>query len=230
MIKGIAKTSLVDVPGKVCCTLFLGGCNFRCGYCYNSELVLRQNSLSDIPESEILEYLDTRKKHIEAVCITGGEPTLHPKLISLCRSLKKLGYYVKLDTNGTNPTMVAQLIKEKIVDYIAMDIKGPAKKYSEIAEAKVDLEKIQETIKLLIYESPDYEFRTTVIPDIASFEDMVEIGKLIKGANRIYLQQFRPTTSTINPAFSKKEPVPRERLESLKAGLEGFVKKVEIRA
>src|SRR3989338_2529792 len=229
MINGIQKTSLIDFPGKICCTLFLGECQLRCGYCYNVDLVLNSRKLQKIDDDEVISFLEKKKKYLEGVCITGGEPTLYPDLDELCKKIKRMGYAIKLDTNGLNPEKVKELCDKKLLDYIAMDVKASKENYEKVVGVKIDLSKIEETIKFLINGEVDYEFRTTVVPTQFDEKEAEEIGKWIKGAKRYLLQQFRPTKTHINPKFSKIEPYSAEQLKTFKKIAERYVQNVGIR-
>jgi len=229
MIKGIQKTTVIDYPDKIACTLFLGGCNFRCGFCYNSDIVLNPAKMDDIPEIEVLEMLKERKKFLDGVCITGGEPTIHPKLGNFLSKVKELGYDVKLDTNGTKPEVLRELIAGKLVDYIAMDVKAGLLSYDKVTQTIVDKEKIKESIDLIKQSGVDYEFRTTVVPDIIDEEEIESIGELVKGAKRFFLQQFRNDKNTLSARYSKKESISKERIEKFKEMMERYVDEVKIR-
>lgn len=201
LILGFQKTTLIDYPGKIASTIFLGGCNFRCGYCHNPELIsnFAKNSFS---EEEIISSLKERIAFIDGVCITGGEPTVHKDLIDFIKKIKELNLLVKLDTNGTNPEMLKKLLDLKLLDYVAIDIKTGFSKYEKLTNSKGTMENIERSIKILINSSVDYEFRTTVIPGFFDEQDIKEIKKMISGTKKYYLQQFRPK-KTLDPSFSK---------------------------
>ena len=187
---GIEKLSLVDFDQVVACTLFFGGCNFRCPFCHNGDLVLNPGSLPKYPFEEILSYLKKRKGILEGVCITGGEPTLMVDLKDKIKAIKDLGYLVKLDTNGTNPELLKELIEEKLIDYVAIDIKNSEEKYNLTAGVTVDFKKVKESIDYLLTHDFPYEFRTTIVQEIHEEKDFDSIGKLIKGAPKYFLQKF----------------------------------------
>lgn len=229
MISGLQKTTLIDFPDTIACTVFLGGCNFRCGYCYNSDLVFSLPGPT-ITETSFFEFLEKRKKYLDGVCITGGEPTIHKNLPDFCSKIKKMGYRVKLDTNGSNPKMLGYLIKNKLVDYIAMDIKDSLDDYYEVSQTKVKTENLLESIELIKNSGVDYEFRTTVIPDIIDEKKIEKIGKTIAGAKRFFLQQFMPSEKTISQKYHSMEPLSEKKLESFKQILLKYVKNVEIRS
>lgn len=227
-IRGVQKTSLIDYPGKVASVIFLSRCNFRCPYCHNGELVFDEIK-KDIPPEDILKFLEKKKKWLDGVCITGGEPTLHKGLVDFAREIKKRDFLVKVDTNGTNPSMVEQLLKEKLVDYIAMDIKAPLEEYEKVTKTKVDKKAIQKTINLLMESNIDYEFRTTVVPGLFDEKDAEEIGKWLKGAKKFCIQQFRNIDKTLDPEFQKIGSYNIGKLEEFKKIISRNIKNVEIR-
>lgn len=186
---GIEKFSLVDYEGKVSCVLFFAGCNFRCPFCHNSSLINSKNN-NPISFNSILEFLLTRRGLIDAVVISGGEPTLMDDLKDNISQIKALGYLIKLDTNGTNPIVLKDLIESNLIDYVAMDIKNSLEKYPLTTAAKVDLENIKESIGIIINSGIDHEFRTTVVKEFHSLEDMEKIASLIKGAKKMRIQKF----------------------------------------
>ena len=191
LICGFNKLTMVDYDGKMSATIFLGACNFRCPFCHNSGLVVDVNNADRVSFNEIYDYLKQRKNILEAICITGGEPTLYPDLKKLITRIKELGYLVKLDTNGTNPNIIKELYKEGLIDYVAMDIKNSYSKYPVTTGKKsIDNEPLKESIEFLISSGIDYEFRTTLVKELHTVDDMKEIAKMIKGAKRYYLQKF----------------------------------------
>jgi pyruvate formate lyase activating enzyme len=231
-IKGAVDLSLVDWDGKICSVLFLPRCNFRCPFCQNSTLVLYPESEETIPWKRIESYLHKNKNWIEGVCITGGEPTLSPDLPALCAKLKEMGLAVKIDTNGTNPEMINQLTAEKLVDYIALDIKAPfsVEKYSKVAGINMErlLSKVKKTRKLLMSLPLDYEFRTTVVPTLHTPEDVKAICREIVGCKKYVIQRFRPG-NTINPAYSKLKPFLDHELKEFLATARKLLPSVTIR-
>lgn len=192
LIKGFQKLSLIDYPDKLCATIFVGNCNFRCGYCYNKDLVLHADQLSTISENWVLDFLESRKTFLDGLCIGGGEPTLHDDLPNFLIQVKKLGYAIKLDTNGSNPTMLQQLIRRHLIDYCAMDIKAPLQKYSQVTSVPVNIASIKRSITILKKGDIDYEFRTTVTPEILTLEDITELVSDLQTAKRYVIQQFVP--------------------------------------
>jgi pyruvate formate lyase activating enzyme len=189
MIDSFRPFTLSDFPGKVAAILFLRGCNFRCGYCHNPSLVNGGSGNGDCSES-FFNLLNRRKGKLEGVVITGGEPTIFGGVTSLIEKIKRMGYQVKLDTNGSCPGVLEVLFSRRLVDYVAMDIKGPPEKYSEIAGRPVEMADIRKSIRLIRDSGIDYEFRTTVVREQLSIEDLVECGRLIEGAKRYILQEF----------------------------------------
>jgi len=228
-IKGVEKASLVDYPGKVCAVVFLAGCNFRCPYCQNPDLINKQDRLPDVPEAEFFGLLKARGKWLDAVCITGGEPCLQSGLPAFAKRIKDAGFLVKLDTNGSNPRMLRQLIDEKLVDYVAMDIKGPIDRYADIAKAPVDLLKIEHSVDIIRKSGIDYEFRTTVMPRLLDGQDLVKVGKWLAGSRRFAIQQFRPH-KTLDPAYRSEQQYPAQDLERFKKLLEPYFQQIETRA
>ncbi|MFA6537672.1 MAG: anaerobic ribonucleoside-triphosphate reductase activating protein, partial [Patescibacteria group bacterium] len=197
----------------VAATIFTFGCNFRCSFCHNPEIVKGVSKL--IPEEKIWQFLKSRKKLLDAVCITGGEPTLQPRLINFIGKLKEMKFLVKLDTNGQDPELLQKLINKKLIDYVAMDIKAPWDKYNQVVCRKIDLDKIRKSVKILMRGKIDYEFRSTIVPSLHSFEDILEMANQIKGAKKYFLQQFRPTDSLMNPLFSDEKPYSRKDLNEI---------------
>lgn len=222
-IKGLQKTSLIDYPGKICCVIFFGGCDFRCPFCYNVDIVLNPDKLPTIPEEEFLEFLKKRKKWLDGACLGGGEPCIHQDLPEFIRKVKSLGFLVKLDTNGSKPEMLEKLLKEKLLEYIAMDIKAPLEKYDKAAGVKVDKKAIQKSIDLIIKSGIDHEMRSTVLPRLHSKEDIISMAKLVRNAKRYFLQQFRPEV-TLNPEFKKCKTFTQEELEDIRKECSKYIR------
>jgi pyruvate formate lyase activating enzyme len=216
-IKGFVDVSLVDWDGKVSSVVFLPHCNMRCPYCYNSTLVLHPETMPTVPFEEIENYLKKNLGWIDGVVITGGEPTIHVDLPDLCSKIKKLGFLVKMDTNGTNPSMVKRLIDEGLVDYVAMDVKAPLTetKYSKACgvNAKNLLERIEETINVLLKLGVEHEFRTTVVPTLHEKSDIEEMCQKIKGCKKYALQNFKGDVETINPKYKGLKPFTNEEMK-----------------
>ena len=228
LIKGLQKTSLVDYPGKVCAVVFLPDCTFRCPYCQNPELINDADKLPQVAEQELFDLLRARGKWLDAVCITGGEPTIHAGLPEFVRKIKNAGFLVKLDTNGSNPRMLKQLLDEKLVDYVAMDIKAPIEKYAEVANVPVDLRKIEESVGVIRSSGVDYEFRTTVLPRLLSEADMMKIGQWLKGSRKYAIQQFR-SVKTLDASYARERPYSAQDLRNLAEKLKQFFGEVEVR-
>lgn len=195
-IAGFDKLSLLNYPDMVSATVFTNGCNFLCPYCQNSALVLDSNQNELIPEEEVLSYLEERKKILDGVCITGGEPTIQKDLKDFIKKVKSLGLKVKLDTNGSNPLVIKELLDENLIDYIAMDVKTVFSKYNLITNRNVDIDLLRSSIDLIKNSKIDYEFRTTVVKAFVSYEDLVFILDYLN-CKRFYLQKFEDRQSNI---------------------------------
>ena len=195
IIGGFQKFSLIDYPQKVCAVIYTRGCNFRCPFCHNPKLVWPDQYEQEIELEYVMEFLDNRRGLLDAVTITGGEPTMHNDLPDVIREIRALGFLIKLDTNGGNPSILSALLREKLLDYIAMDVKAPLEKYALVADVKVDTASIEESIQILLRGEVDYEFRTTVDRSLLDEEDLLQIGALIRGANKYYLQIMNPNDS-----------------------------------
>lgn len=194
LLGGFQKMTLIDYPGKIAATVFTAGCNFRCPFCHNPELVVIDPG--DVPvfreqEKRFFDFLEGRKGLLDGVCITGGEPTVQPDIVPFMRRLRDMGFLVKLDSNGTRPEILREVFREGLADYVAMDIKNGADRYAETVGTAVDMEKIRESIGLIMGSGVGYEFRTTVVPGIHTEDDAEGIAALISGAKRYYLQVFR---------------------------------------
>ena len=227
IIGGIQKTTLLDFPEKIASIVFTQGCNFRCGYCHNPELLEQNKNTEFLPEN-FISFLKTRIGKLDGVVITGGEPTIQSGLYDFIKEIKELNFVVKLDTNGTNPDILEKLINDKMLDYIAMDIKAPLEKYSEITKTKVNTENILKSINLIMNSSIDYEFRTTIIKSMLSFEDFDKIGQLISGAKKYYLQKFVPS-NIYDKNLINAETYSEEEFKKICKNLEKYVKFVDFR-
>lgn len=225
-ICGLNKTTLLDYPGCVAATVFVGGCNFRCPFCHNGDLVLHSAKMKEYSEEEILAFLNKRKNVLEGVCVTGGEPTLYSDLPEFIAKIKAMGYKVKLDTNGSNPKMLKRLVEGKLVDYVAMDIKAPVSEYNKVCGVQVDTESVQQSVAYLKQGEVPYEFRTTVVKELHTKQDILEIGKWILGAENYYLQSYRETDENICKGFSAME---KEELFELEMELKKSIKNVKVR-
>lgn len=226
-IYGLEKLSLVDYDGKVSATIFTGKCNFRCGFCHNSPLVVDFDSLPPLDEKEVFDYLKKRIGILEGVCITGGEPTLQTTLPSYCEKLKEIGYSVKLDTNGTNPEMVKSLHQNGLVDYFAMDIKNDKESYASIIGFdKFDTSKIEQTVEYFLTSDVNYEFRTTLINEFHAEDNMKKIGEWIKGAKAYFMQKFKDGENCISQGLT---PVSEQTALKFKEIVSKYVKNVKLR-
>lgn len=229
-ICGLQKTTLLDFPGHVAATLFTGGCDFRCPYCHNGELVLRPGEVAAIPEQEIFDFLKKRRGILEGVCITGGEPTLQGDLEEFIGRVRELGYLVKLDTNGYRPEVLRNLMEKGLLDYVAMDVKAPKEKYGTVTGVPyIDVNRIAESVSLMIgQEKMPYEFRTTVVKGLHVLEDFEAIGRWLQGARAYFLQGFRDNENRLDPgmelsAFSLPE------LECMAEKARKYIARVEVR-
>lgn len=202
IIAGLQKTTFIDFPEKIACIVFTQGCNFKCGYCHNPELF--ENKEPTLSVSAFFDFLSKRKGKLDGVVITGGEPTLQKDLKEFVKQIKDLGFAVKLDTNGTNPEILKELVHENLLNYVAMDIKAPLEKYKNIVNVDFDTKKIKNSIDFIMSCGIDYEFRTTVLKSQLSLEDFEEIGNLIKGAKKYYLQEFIPSKILDNNLINEK--------------------------
>ena len=201
-IKGLQKLTLLDYPGRLAATVFLGGCNFRCPFCHNASLVVRGDD-TEIGEDELFAFLESRRGKLSGVCITGGEPTLYPSLPSFIQRIRALGYSVKLDTNGTNPDMLESLVRAGLVDYVAMDVKSSIENYGRVAGIPgLDTTAIERSIDFLLSGAVDYEFRTTVVRELHTASDFYSIGRRIEGARAYFLQSFKDSGDLIEDGFS----------------------------
>lgn len=201
-ICGLQKTTLLDFPGHVAATIFLGGCNFRCPFCHNSELLGNDAKPLMLPE-ELFTFLKKRKTILEGVCITGGEPTLSGDLEEFIRDIRHMGYLVKLDTNGYKPDILKDLVRKKLLDYVAMDIKAGRENYSRVAGVPgIQIDNINESIRFLIHGEIPYEFRTTVVKELHTANDFIDIGQWISGANGYFLQSYTDSEEVLCPGFT----------------------------
>jgi pyruvate formate lyase activating enzyme len=226
-INGFNKTTLLDYPRHLAATIFLGGCNMRCPFCHNASLVTKLGSQPVIPEEEVLAYLTKRRNILEGVCITGGEPTLYPELPEFISKIKALGFKVKLDTNGTNPALLKTLVREHLIDYAAMDIKNSKEKYGQTAGlSDFSTDSVSESISFLLSSGLDYEFRTTIVKELHTAEDMISIGRWIKGAKEYYLQSYKDSGDIIAPGFSSHS---KETLLQFQTLLAPYVNLVALR-
>lgn len=234
-IGGLQKLTLIDYPGHLAATVFLIGCNFRCPFCYSSELVLPEKIKIQpvISNKELFFFLKLRKGLLEGVVVCGGEPTINSGLPSFIKRIKKMGFLVKLDTNGSNPKMLKSLINKKLIDYVAMDIKAPKEKYLQVTEVPGILKNnivknIEKSIHILKNSNIDYEFRTTVVPSLHGKKDILKIAHWIKPAKRYYLQNFKGE-KTINPEFENLRPYSVEYLLEIQKAISPFFDVCQVR-
>jgi pyruvate formate lyase activating enzyme len=225
---GLEKFTLIDYPGKVACMVYTIGCNFRCPYCHNPELV-NETVENRISEIDILNFISQRRGLLDGIVITGGEPTIHgQKLFDFISKVKKLDFKVKLDSNGTNPDFLQKAIDKNMVDYVAMDIKSPLAKYSSVVASAVNVDAIKKSINILINSKIDYEFRTTLVKSLIEITDFEHIGKEIKGAKKYFIQKFIPT-KILNPQFRRKVTFNDNELKEIKNIMNKYVLNCSIR-
>lgn len=226
-IKGLQKVTLLDFPDRVACTIFTGGCNFRCPFCQNTDLVLRAGSVESIPEQEIFSYLKKRQGLIDGICISGGEPTMQPDLRDFIIECRKLGYAVKLDTNGFMPDILSGLISDGLIDYVAMDIKTCIENYALVSGIRnIDISRIERSVEILKCSGIVYEFRTTVVHELHSADDFFKIGEWLKGVPHYFLQRFVDSGDILEEGLSaESNDVMHEYLEIVKR----FIPNAELR-
>lgn len=213
---GMQKMTLLDYPGYVACTLFTGGCNFRCPFCHNALLVLDLDENYTIPEEEVLAFLKKRQGLLDGVCVTGGEPLINKDIGDFLSKVKELGFKIKLDTNGTNPALLKELVSQNLVDYVAVDIKNSPEKYAETVGLKsFDMSTINETVNFLMNGSVDYEFRTTVTKQFHTEKSMEEAARFIRGAKRYFLQNFVDSGNLIGSGITGQSKEEMEKLLSV---------------
>ncbi len=227
MIAGLQKMTLLDYPGKVAATVFIGGCNFRCPYCHNASLLHPANDAQEITEDTVLAFLKSRKGLLDGVCVTGGEPLLWEGLAPFLRKVKDLGFLIKLDTNGTRPDTLKALIGEGLVDFVAMDLKHAPDKYALASGTKADvLPAVKESAAYLLSGAVPCEFRTTVVQGMHTPEDLVEIGKWIQGADAYFLQNFTDAPDVLTPGLQGFE---MSELQALADAVRPFVPGTRVR-
>ena len=249
LIGGLQKLTLIDYPEKVACTVFLIGCNFRCGYCHNPELVLVKKIKKQevISKEEFFDFLKERKGLLAGVVISGGEPTIHKELPDFIKNIRKFDFLIKLDTNGSNPEILRMLINNKLIDYVAMDIKAPLglkfqipnsklqtnskskiSKYEQVTRTKIDINKIKKSIEIIKNSGINYEFRTTVVPGIHIKQDIIQLAQEIAPAKKYYLQNFRPE-EVADKELRKVSPYSNEYLLEIQKEIEQFFEACEVR-
>lgn len=221
---GYEKFSMVDFDGKIACTVFTGGCNFRCPFCHNAPLVVGNLKSQQIDESEVFDYLQKRKGLVDAVCVTGGEPTLQPDLCDFLAKVRSMGYATKLDTNGLRPDVLKAVLDDKLVDYVAMDVKNSPEKYAHtVGVQNVDMGKILASIQLLKDSGIDFEFRTTLIKEFHTADDVQKIAYLVSGAPRYFMQKYNDNDGCIAHGYTPVPKADAERYKEYFAGKVGFV-------
>ena len=226
-IKGIEKFAPKDFVGFISSTVFLGGCNFRCPFCHNSDLVLRSQALPTFPMDYFISYLDSRKSWLEGICISGGEPLIHDDLEVLLVLIKERNLLVKIDINGSFPSRLEELLNKELVDHIAMDVKAPLERYPEVTGSKVKEKEIERSIDIVKNSGLEYVFRTTVVPDLIESEDIKRIGQMLNGAKVYQLQQFVPV-NPIDSEYLKKKPYTREVIQEFAKIAEPYFSEVKI--
>ncbi|MCJ7736944.1 MAG: anaerobic ribonucleoside-triphosphate reductase activating protein [Anaerolineae bacterium] len=228
-VKGWVRSSLIDYPEHIAAVLFTGGCNFRCPMCHNGNLVLTPGDLPDIPQERIFRLLGHRIGLLDGVVISGGEPMLQSDLADFIRKLRSLGLHVKLDTNGYSPDGLAELLKQGLIDYVAMDVKAPPAKYPLLTgRTKIDVSRIERSVDLLLDGQCAYEFRTTVVPGLLNTADIDTIGRWIKGGRKYVLQQFR-SLHTLDPDLHMVKPYPVQVLREMTDCARAWVDDVSVR-
>jgi len=232
VLGGLQKLTLIDYPGKVAATVFTVGCNFRCPFCHNPELVMPDfgGSTGSVSEEEFFEFLESRRNKLEGVCITGGEPTIQGDILDFMRRIKEMGFFVKLDSNGTRPDVLKKALDENLVDFIAMDIKNRLDKYNQTNGIETDLERVKLSVDLIRNSGKGYEFRTTVVPGLHEEEDFDKIGMWLEGSDSYALQQFRNEGKLLDEEFGEKIKNKKELdLKVIKKRIEKYFKKVVIK-
>ncbi len=225
-IGGLQRTSLNEYPGKICAIIFTQGCNFRCHYCHNPELVLPELFARPIPEEEIFAFLKNRPL-LEGVTITGGEPCLQNDLPAFLQQLRSCRLAIKLNTNGSFPRVLETILAYRLVDYVSLDIKTSFPRYQEVTSVPVDTETIRDSLKLLLHSGIEYDLRTTVVRGLLNEDDLHTIGQLVQGASKYIFQQFLPS-KTVNPEFLRREAPAEVELEKFQRIMAQYVEKCEI--
>ena len=226
-IGGIQKTSVLDYPDKLCAIIWTSGCNLRCPFCYNKDLVF--NKLDLLDNTDVLNFLRKRKGKLEALSISGGEPLIQDDIFDFISKVKKMNYLIKIDTNGTFPKKLKILINENLVDYIAMDIKAPKDKYNKLSGRNININKIEESVEIIKNYAPYYEFKTTVIPKMLDKNDILKIAKWLEGSKMYYLQQFNNDSPMISSNLKSFKPYSQEYLYEIINEIKSFFEKCELR-
>ena len=226
-IGGFQKTSLLDYPENVSAIVWTVGCNFSCPFCYNKDLVL--GNVENIPEEEIFAFLKKRRGLLDGLVISGGEPLMQKDIVQFAEKVKKLGYLIKIDTNGMHPEKLKELIDKKLVDYIAMDVKAPKNKYDNLTGVKTNIKKIEESIEIIKNSNIDYEFKTTFAPGLLGKQDIIDIAKWLKDSKKFYLQQFKSNMPLISSKFQNVEPYSRDELIETLNDIKPYFENCEVR-
>lgn len=225
---GLQETSLLDYPGKICAIVWTVGCNFRCPFCYNQNMVFSNTEL--LPEENVFSFLDTRKGKLDALSITGGEPLLHEDIGDFAREVKKRGFLVKVDTNGTFPDRLEQLLTDNLIDYVSMDVKAPKDKYDVLTGVETSVEDIDRSISIIKDMAPDYEFKTTVVPSFLEKEDLITIAEeWLQDAKRYYVQQFKKDAPLISKELEDITPYPQEYLYEIVEEVKPYFEQCDVR-
>ncbi|MFO7895624.1 MAG: anaerobic ribonucleoside-triphosphate reductase activating protein [Candidatus Cloacimonadales bacterium] len=227
-IGAIQKFSMIDYPGKLSAIIFTQGCNFRCPYCHNPELVQPNLFVKSLEEKQIFDFLKTRLNKLDAVCITGGEPTLHPDLPRFIAEIKALGFLVKLDTNGTNPAMLELLLKENLLDYIAMDIKAPLEEYRRVTKTEVEANTLRRSINLIEHGAAEYEFRSTLVSTLHTAQDVKKMAKSLGKAQKYFLQKFVPS-KTLDASYLSETTLSDATFKDIIQTMQSEIELVEVR-
>lgn len=228
-IGGLQKVTLLDYPGKAAAAVFTGGCNFKCPFCHNKELVFLPDNYEFFPAERVLEYLEKRRGLLDGVCISGGEPLIQDGLEEFIEAIREMGYLVKLDTNGYYPEKLEEIVHAGLVDYVAMDLKNTSEKYAETAGLNPEvfqIDRIEKSIEFLMHGNVEYEFRTTVVRELHTKEDLQAMAKRIQGARHYYLQQYQDSGSVIQPGWTAYDA---DEMAGLLAAVKAFVPDAELR-
>ncbi len=226
-IKGLEKFTPKDFPGHISSTVFVGGCNFRCPYCHNADLVLRPDSLASFPFDYFLSFLDSRKNWLDGICVSGGEPLLHQDLEILLSLIKERQLLVKVDTNGSFPERLEELIQKGLVNYVAMDVKSSFERYELVVQAKVKTEDIARSIEIIRESGIEYIFRTTVVPGLVGLEDIKDLGQRLKGVKAFHIQQFIPQ-NTIDDSYVRREPYSQDDIREMENLAKTYFEEVRV--
>lgn len=219
-IGGLQKFSLIDYPGKLSCVIFTQGCNFRCRYCHNPELVIPEYYCPVIPEEDVFAFLYKRRPYLDGVVVSGGEPTIHNDLVPFLKKIKRLGYLIKLDTNGSNPSVLKQLIQLNLINFVAMDVKAPLHRYQEVTDVSFPSERIKESSDIIIDSGIQHEFRTTVVKSLCSFDDLCEIRSMLQGDQNYRIQRAKLDDKVLDKSLTSEEGYSEAECCSLKRILE----------